>query len=280
MNLIGPSYNLESRPASVQRTVNMVPVPLEAGNERTAFVFKDVPGLVNGIGEAGWEEAPATESNIVFKTQTALASNGGLSALGEFPWPETSADGDLGVLVVFAEPARTITASAGWTEIDTFVCTNGTGGGARCTTFAREKISGDTGVVASIDGGNGFIQGQFFVYEDQRPGDYFDAADGLSNQPSASPINFEDTAVEFANVEVLLIAVKAAGSWPWFALATYTPGNLTGSTTAANSGWTSGARVAGVAIARAQLADEGTTGTVTASASSPGIYSTRIIALR
>jgi hypothetical protein len=86
--------------------------------------------------------------------------------------------------------------------------------------------------------------------------------------------------VEFANVEVLLIAVKAAGSWPWFALATYTPGNLTGSTTAANSGWTSGARVAGVAIARAQLADEGTTGTVTASASSPGIYSTRIIALR
>jgi hypothetical protein len=168
MNLIGPSYNLESRPASVQRTVNMVPVPLEAGNERTAFVFKDVPGLVNGIGDAGWEEAPATESNIVFKTQTALASNGGLSALGEFPWPETSADGDLGVLVVFAEPARTITASAGWTEIDTFVCTNGTGGGARCTTF----------------------------------------------------------------------------------------------------------------IARARLADEGTTGTVTASASSPGIYSTRIIALR
>lgn len=43
---IGPSYNLESRPASVQRTINMVPVPLEPGNERAPWVFKDVPGLV------------------------------------------------------------------------------------------------------------------------------------------------------------------------------------------------------------------------------------------
>jgi hypothetical protein len=56
MNLIGPSYNLESRPASVQRTVNMVPVPLEAGNERTAFVFKDVPGLVSAVTE--WSGEP------------------------------------------------------------------------------------------------------------------------------------------------------------------------------------------------------------------------------
>lgn len=46
LQLIGPSYNLESRPASVQRTVNLMPVPLEPGNERTGWVFKDVPGLV------------------------------------------------------------------------------------------------------------------------------------------------------------------------------------------------------------------------------------------
>lgn len=43
---IGPSYHLESRPSGVQRTINMVPVPEEPGNERTAWVFKDVPGLV------------------------------------------------------------------------------------------------------------------------------------------------------------------------------------------------------------------------------------------
>lgn len=44
--LIGPSYNLTSRPASVQRTVNLIPVPQEPGNERTAWVFMDAPGLV------------------------------------------------------------------------------------------------------------------------------------------------------------------------------------------------------------------------------------------
>lgn len=42
---VGPTYNLDSRPASVQRTVNLMPVPIEPGNERTAWVLKDVPGL-------------------------------------------------------------------------------------------------------------------------------------------------------------------------------------------------------------------------------------------
>jgi uncharacterized repeat protein (TIGR01451 family) len=43
--LTGPSYDLLSRPASVQRTVNLIPVPLEPGNERAGWVLKDVPGL-------------------------------------------------------------------------------------------------------------------------------------------------------------------------------------------------------------------------------------------
>lgn len=42
---VGPSYPLKSRPASVQRTINLIPVPLEPGNERTAYTFIDVPGL-------------------------------------------------------------------------------------------------------------------------------------------------------------------------------------------------------------------------------------------
>jgi hypothetical protein len=42
---IGPTYALKSRPASVQRTVNMFPVPLEPGNERTDYTYRDVPGL-------------------------------------------------------------------------------------------------------------------------------------------------------------------------------------------------------------------------------------------
>jgi hypothetical protein len=43
--LTGPSYDLLSRPASVQRTVNLMPVPIEPGNERVGWVLKDVPGL-------------------------------------------------------------------------------------------------------------------------------------------------------------------------------------------------------------------------------------------
>lgn len=43
--LIGPTYDLDSRAADVQRLVNMYLVPLEPGNERTRYVFKDVPGL-------------------------------------------------------------------------------------------------------------------------------------------------------------------------------------------------------------------------------------------
>lgn len=45
MAFIGPSYDLRSPIASLQRTIGMVPVPIEPGNERTPWVFKDVPGL-------------------------------------------------------------------------------------------------------------------------------------------------------------------------------------------------------------------------------------------
>jgi hypothetical protein len=43
--LVGPSYNLRDRPASVQRSINLMPVPVEAGNERAGWTLKDVPGL-------------------------------------------------------------------------------------------------------------------------------------------------------------------------------------------------------------------------------------------
>jgi hypothetical protein len=42
---VGPSYNL-ARPASVQRSIGLMPVPVEPGNERTLWAFKDAPGLV------------------------------------------------------------------------------------------------------------------------------------------------------------------------------------------------------------------------------------------
>jgi hypothetical protein len=42
---VGPTYRLRSKPASVQRTINLIPVRLEAA-ERVVWVLKDVPGLV------------------------------------------------------------------------------------------------------------------------------------------------------------------------------------------------------------------------------------------
>lgn len=42
---IGPSYNVLTRPSGVQRTINLVPVAQEPGNERVSWVFEDAPGL-------------------------------------------------------------------------------------------------------------------------------------------------------------------------------------------------------------------------------------------
>lgn len=70
-SFIGPSYNLESRPASVQRTVNMVPVPLEPGNERAGFVFRDVPGLVAAV--TIWDTAAFVST--VQRTAQSIANN-------------------------------------------------------------------------------------------------------------------------------------------------------------------------------------------------------------
>lgn len=40
------SFQLRSRGADFQRTVGLIPIPMEPANERTAWVFKDIPGLV------------------------------------------------------------------------------------------------------------------------------------------------------------------------------------------------------------------------------------------
>lgn len=42
---IGPSYALDSRTHGVQRTVNLIPVQLESGTERTQWAYQDLPGL-------------------------------------------------------------------------------------------------------------------------------------------------------------------------------------------------------------------------------------------
>jgi hypothetical protein len=70
VNFVGPSYNLRRRPHSVQRTVNLVPVPQEPGNERTRWVFKDAPGLSSFAEFADLEVTRITEEGFGRATQT------------------------------------------------------------------------------------------------------------------------------------------------------------------------------------------------------------------
>lgn len=67
---VGPSYNLRRRPHSVQRTVNLVPVPQEPGNERTAWVFKDAPGLTSIFTDAGLDLLRITEDGQFRNTES------------------------------------------------------------------------------------------------------------------------------------------------------------------------------------------------------------------
>lgn len=70
---LGPTYSLQSRPASVQRSINLMPIPVEPGNERTAWVFKDVPGLVQVTTSL---QAPISDS---FEVDLHGINNAGLS---------------------------------------------------------------------------------------------------------------------------------------------------------------------------------------------------------
>lgn len=75
---VGPTYQVDSKPTSVQQTVNMYPVPIEPGNERTAWVFKDMPGLV----EATTFESPDTTLFLFHMTNTT--SDEGVSEFTDF----------------------------------------------------------------------------------------------------------------------------------------------------------------------------------------------------
>lgn len=87
---IGPTYPLESAPASVQDTVNLRPVPIEPGNERTAWVFQDVPGLVRAVAIDDWPGG-GIEAWLTFDveddTEPIYMTLGSFGAAGDpLPW--------------------------------------------------------------------------------------------------------------------------------------------------------------------------------------------------
>jgi hypothetical protein len=80
MNLIGPSYNLDDRSASVQRTINMMPVPVEPGNERAGWVFRDAPGLVSAVSE--WDAGLAVSTALLTRRSPGGTQYGEISDEG------------------------------------------------------------------------------------------------------------------------------------------------------------------------------------------------------
>lgn len=70
---IGPTYNLDDKDASVQRTINMLPVPNEPGNERAGWVLKDAPGL--DVFYPAEEDVGQIGSCIFVETFTGVAGD-------------------------------------------------------------------------------------------------------------------------------------------------------------------------------------------------------------
>jgi hypothetical protein len=84
---VGPSYTLRSRTADVQRTVNMIPLPLEPGNERSGWRFKDIPGLVVEYDIGGGAYRGGLNNNgrvfvVVGQSLIELLSNGTTTSRG------------------------------------------------------------------------------------------------------------------------------------------------------------------------------------------------------
>jgi len=280
MNLIGPSYNLESRVASVQRTINLVPVPIEPGNERTAWVFKDAPGMVQAVANDAWDSEPVLISSIVQRESTStFATNGRLSTTHSSGWPGVSETGDLGIWCVFSEPGKTITVTSGgpWTLVGS-MSVPGTNRGGVCSVFSKIKQPGDTNSGLSINGGNAFIAGQIFAYYNQRV-DFLDAVEVLENQTSSTTLVFPEVTTEYQDTKLLLIAITSTPGFPAFNIVD--DGATTDFAERTDSGFSDGA-AAGmrILIARATAPASGSIGTLSGTSSPAGQHSAMVIALR
>lgn len=126
---IGPSYNLESRPASVQRTINMVPVPLEPGNERAPWVLKDVPGLVRVLPPPG-DEPTGFDENAVFQDEGGsvdgwTAGNGTMSVPSD-GYTRLTKTASTGSVALATKTATFVSANRDWIMFGKFRASRGT----------------------------------------------------------------------------------------------------------------------------------------------------------
>lgn len=70
---VGPSYDLKVKKADVQRSVNLMPTPIESGTGKSGMFLKPVPGLVEFSGPA---EPPAGCNFVSIFTDTFTDTNG------------------------------------------------------------------------------------------------------------------------------------------------------------------------------------------------------------
>jgi hypothetical protein len=190
---VGPSYNLESRPASVQRTINLVPVPQEPGNERTSWVFKDAPGLVlvqdfAGGGPGDWlgyddggfgpgmvndaSQFQALGTPVAFEDgvtfSNSVTSNGGTSVYvplsGGSAEAPTLVEGVTWFPEVQSDPAPTITttdpSSGTWTGFTWVLEATASG------FVVLEGLTGTTVITLTVDGAPFYYNGAALEYFD------------------------------------------------------------------------------------------------------------------
>lgn len=169
---VGPTYNLESRPSGVQRTINMCPVPQEPGNERTRWVFEDVPGLRQAVEDSAWLGSQAmylfhfqiADPNEFADSSTAIDQTGASWAHaadistnlegGNFKFGLFSFYGGVERSISatsFSRNGKSFTAFDGWIYIDSIVTDPDTTYRPPVVTIQTKRISGTDGSNIVVD---------------------------------------------------------------------------------------------------------------------------------
>lgn len=231
-------------------------------------------GTAAATGLAAAIALPTSTSSILRTGTVAPANNGFNSSNASFAWPAGSNVGDLGILVVFSQPGRTISiGTTGMVLVDEFIASVSSLG-AVCRVFAKIKESGDFSMGVTINGGNGIIAGQMVSYRNFATV-YTETIQGISNAAASTSLAFPSAASAVSGAEVLLIAIRTEAGSPWFTIGA--TGNLAGVTEIGDSSWSSGGIRASFAVLNASLPAAGSIGAVTGTSTGSNTYSTRVL---
>lgn len=197
MAFVGPSYPLSSRVASVERAVNLVPVPIESPNAARRIGYRDVPGLT----------LKATLGGAI---RGALRTNGRSFVVAGSSVLELDSS--------YATASRGTVGGSGWCDFASNQTQIAVTDGTSLYVMAR---SGSTfGLVSGYPGGDRIdVLNEYLLYIDRDTGRF-----GWSNVGDASVLDALDfataesspdnlTAVIVTNGEVLLLGTDSGEIW-------------------------------------------------------------------